>query len=176
MSTLVVENIENAAGNNPLAVLMSEQATTSGTAVDFTGIPSGVKKITIMGEGVSHDGSNNHIIQLGDTGGIETSGYTGGCSNNNGGATSLFSSTTGFAYAINVAASRAYDFQIILTLKDSSNNTWSYAGTASRLDVVDVHRGAGAKSLSGVLDRIRITSAGTPDTFDAGSVNVRYEY
>jgi len=35
--------------------------------------------------------------------------------------------------------------------------------------------GAGTKTISGVLDRIRLTTVNGTDTFDAGSVNILYE-
>jgi hypothetical protein len=34
---------------------------------------------------------------------------------------------------------------------------------------------AGYKSLSGTLDRVRITTVGGTNTFDAGSINIVYE-
>jgi hypothetical protein len=34
---------------------------------------------------------------------------------------------------------------------------------------------AGTKTLSGTLDRVRITTANGTDTFDAGSINILYE-
>jgi len=58
--------------------LTAEQATTSTTAIDFTGIPVGVKRITVMLDGVSTDGSSVLGVQLGDTDGFETSGYVAG--------------------------------------------------------------------------------------------------
>jgi len=47
-------------------------ASTSGTSIDFTGIPSWVKRITVMFDVVSTNGSAIILIQLGDSGGIET--------------------------------------------------------------------------------------------------------
>ncbi len=52
-------------------------ATTSGTSIDFTSIPSWVKRITVMLAGVSTNGSSSHILQIGDSGGIENTSYVG---------------------------------------------------------------------------------------------------
>ena len=41
-------------------------ASTSGTSVDFTSIPSWVKRITVMFNGVSTSGTSNPLVQLGD--------------------------------------------------------------------------------------------------------------
>jgi hypothetical protein len=55
---------------------VSPIATTSGTSVDFSSIPSGVTTIYVGFNGVSLSGSsNNLLVQLGDSGGVETTGY-----------------------------------------------------------------------------------------------------
>jgi len=48
-------------------------ASTSGTSIDFTSIPSWVKRVTVMFAGVSTNGTGSYLIQIGDSGGIETS-------------------------------------------------------------------------------------------------------
>ena len=51
----------------------SVQATTSGTTIDFTGIPSWGKRITLQLDDVSEDtGAQNLTMQLGTSGGLET--------------------------------------------------------------------------------------------------------
>ena len=70
-------------------------ASTSGTSIDFTSIPSWVKRITLMLAGVSTNGTSDPLIQLGDSGGIENTGYVAGAAVITSGATG-FSSTAGF--------------------------------------------------------------------------------
>lgn len=147
--------------------IATEQATTSGTSIDFTGIPSGTKRVTVMLEGVSTNGTSSLMIQIGDSGGIETSGYLGGFGP--GGA--AFSG--GFQIAAVATASLTHAL-ILLALKDSPNNTWSAAINTTREDAV-TFTGAGHKSTSAVLDRVRLTTVNGTDAFDAGSVSISYE-
>ena len=49
-------------------------ASTSGTSIDFTGIPSWVKRITVMLNGVSTNGTSPKLVQLGSAS-ISTTGY-----------------------------------------------------------------------------------------------------
>jgi len=147
----------------------TSQATTSGTFKDFTGIPSWVKRITVMLNGVSTNGTAQVGVQLGDSGGIETSGYVGGGYD---GATTYATQSTYFSD--NTGASTTVRYHIYtLTLIDASTNTWA-CQMLGGFSVVGFRGFAGTKALTGTLDRIRITAGGT-DTFDAGSVNILYE-
>ena len=145
-------------------------ATTSGTTKDFTGIPSWAKRITVMLSGVSTSGAAQVGVQLGDSGGIETSGYIGGGYD---GATTYATQSTSFSD--NTGASTTVRYHIYtLTLIDGSTNTWAcqMLGGFS----TNGFRGfAGTKSLTGTLDRIRLTTVNGTDTFDAGSANILYE-
>jgi hypothetical protein len=145
---------------------------TSGTSIDFTGIPSGVKRITVMFSGVSTNGSDNYLIQLGDSGGIETSGYTSSASYGGGGATTW--RTDGFII-YNVATSGGtHSGNVVIT--NITSNTWTSTGVIGH-DVSGNATGysAGTKSLSATLDRVRITTQGGTNTFDAGTINIMYE-
>ena len=50
--------------------------TTSGTAFDFTGIPAGVKEVTVLFDACSVSGGNGVYIQMGTSAGINASGYS----------------------------------------------------------------------------------------------------
>ena len=152
--------------------LGTPQATTSGTSLDFTDIPSGTKMIVVSFAGVSTNGTSGHLVQIGDSGGVETSGYAAAYWNFNGTATGL--STVGFNLHNAPAAAGTYSGQIILTLIDSSTNTWSASHIYSRDDVFYGWTGTGSKSLSATLDRVRLTTVGGADTFDAGKFNILY--
>jgi len=143
-------------------------ASTSGTSIDFTGLPAWVKRITVIFNGVSLNGTANILVQIG-SGSFTTSGYTSQsyATNNSG-----FASTAGFACLVGAAV------QTILgtvTITAISGNTWissqSYAIPGSVVGVT----GGGGITLGGVLDRVRITTTNGTDTFDAGSINIIYE-
>jgi hypothetical protein len=147
-------------------------ASTSGTSIDFTGIPSWVKRVTVMFSGVSTNGTSNQQIQIG-AGSVDVSGYTGACGYSNASATSVSSFTAGFGIVNSWAAANNYSGAIILT--NISSNTWCASGTVALGNTTNVFYTAGTKTLSGTLDRVRITTANGTDTFDAGSINILYE-
>lgn len=147
-------------------VLTAEQATTSGTSIDFTSIPSWAKKITVMLIGVSTNGSSNVMVQIGASGGIETTGYLGAS-----GATSF---TTGFGNDAAVSTAVRHG-AIVLTLQKASTNTWIAQGVIGRSDTATAIATGGSKSLAGALDRLRLTTVNGTDAFDAGAVSIHYE-
>ena len=159
------------AGAGP--VLATAQASTSGTSIDFTGIPSWVKRVTVMFNGVSTNGTSIVQVQLGTSGGFVTSGYLGSVDTSSAGvaattfATGLALTRAGGQSAAVLHYGAAYFTGIgsntwIGTLTNgSSNNQVSYAGCSI--------------ALSGTLDRIRITTVNGTDAFDAGSINIMYE-
>ena len=154
------------------------QASTSGTSIDFTGIPSWVKRITIMYIGVSTSGTSTYLVQIGDSGGVEITGYS---SNGTTLATSTIGTanfTTGFAMGdtSSYSAAATHSGSFVLTLADASTNTWTGVGTIAAVGQIHNKTGAGSKALSpGPLDRVRITTVNGTDTFDAGSINILYE-
>ena len=149
------------------------QASTSGTSIDFTGIPSGVKRITVMFQGVSTNGASKMLLQIGDSGGIETSGYLGSTVfAESSSAASNFSSGF-FDDSANAAAVR--HGAIIISQVDASAFSYICFGNLGRSDLAAVCVMGGSKALSAVLDRIRITTVNGTDTFDAGTINILYE-
>lgn len=157
--------------------LATEQASTSGTSIDFTGIPARVRRITVMFVGVSTNGNDATYIQIGDSGGIETSGYLSAQVGVTGaGSGSGASATAGFITNGSGGAASVVHGSITLSLENSSVFTWVMSGTLSRSDAVVVYYCAGSKSLSAELDRIRITTSGGVNTFDAGAINISYEF
>ncbi len=142
-------------------------ATTSGTSVDFTGIPSWVNRITVTVNGVSKNGSGSLLFQLGTSSGVETTGYGSACTNFVGNVTS----NTGFIVA-DGNASFATNGHLVLTHVGSNAWVGNFVGS---LTSATFFLGGGAKTLAGALDRIRITTSTGTDVFDAGSVNILYE-
>lgn len=155
-----------------MTTISAEQATTSGTSIDFTGIPAGVRRITIMLVGVSTNGTSNPLIQLGDAGGVETSGYLGSGST----MTSVVSSsnfTTGFGILAASAAAVMHG-TVELSLQDAANFTWVATGIIGASNGAATLTTAGSKSLSAELTRVRVTTVGGVDTFDAGAIAIGY--
>lgn len=151
--------------------LGTPQATTSGTEKDFTGIPAGTRRITVMFRGVSTNGTSPMIIQIGDAGGPENSGYVAAAGNTGGGFTE---STAGFIVVSAAVAGSTMSGQVILCLEDSSDFTWTASGAVS-VSGVTQSANSGYKSLTAELTQVRITMANGTDAFDAGEVNIQYE-
>jgi len=149
--------------------LATAQNSTSGTNIDFTGIPSWVKRVTVMFSGVSTSGTSNYQVQLGSTS-FTTSGYSG-ASVSSGGGSGTFSS--GFVVSQSPGTSTTMFGSLFLTLL--TGNTWVAALCLARGDAAQSMTGGGAVTLSGTLDRVRITTVNGTDTFDAGSINILYE-
>lgn len=147
--------------------LLATQATTSGTEKDFT-IPAGARQIILSLIGASTNGTSRLQIQLGDSGGIETSGYLSGFT----ASTTFVEGTSGYLLNDSVAASTNHG-SVILTLIDAATFTWSSNGTIYQTSA-GVYSSAGSKSLSAALTTVRITTVNGTDAFDAGLVGCAY--
>jgi hypothetical protein len=147
----------------------------SGTSVDFTGIPATAKRITVMFNGVSTNGTSAVQVQLGDSGGVETTGYTSGYTAINSG-TGQGTLTTGIPAGFGTTGSAAYVRTGHLFITNISANTWITSGFLA-YDTTSAGSASvyGSKTLSDVLDRIRITTVNGTDTFDAGTINIMWE-
>jgi len=147
-------------------------ASTSGTSIDFTSIPAWVERITVMFNGVSTSGTSNHLIQLG-AGSVTSSGYTStGVGLANAASPSSSGSTAGFILGDIGSASAVIIGHMVIT--NVSGNIWIASGTG-RYSGTACFTNGGSISLSGTLDRVRLTTINGTDTFDAGSVNIMYE-
>jgi len=149
-------------------------ASTSGTAIDFTGIPSWVKRVTVMFSGVSTNGTSNYLIQLGDSGGIENTGYAGYAKRlTSTGLSTSSQVTSGFVLTNSASAAALYIGQTVLTTLGS--NVWVMTSTIWQSNNDDLNLGGSAKTLSDTLTQLRITTVNGTDTFDAGSLNLLLE-
>jgi len=165
--------LQAATATNSVNTLATAVASTSGTSINFTDIPSWVKKITVMLNGVSTNGTSIPLIQLGDSGGIENTGYSAVA----GAAASAGvwgTSTAGFpigASSISTAANLLYGSMTFTTL---GSNAWVGQGCFYASSGYSISA-SGAKSTSDTLTQIRITTVNGTDTFDAGTINILYE-
>lgn len=152
---------------------LAEQASTSGTAINFTGIPAWPTEIELMLVGVSTNGASDLLLQIGDAGGIENTGYLG-AANHVAGANTVTNYTAGFGLNPNTTAAGVLHGSVTLSLEDASDNTWVCSGNLARSDGAAVIITAGSKPLSATLDRLAVTTVGGVNTFDAGVMRVRY--
>lgn len=149
------------------------KASTSGTSVDFTGIPSWAKRITVIFSGVSTSGTSPFQLQLGTSSGFVTTGYQSS-GNNYGSGTSVASTSGILLNSVVVATSNYYGSATILNV---TGNTWAGNGTnaANASGSNAGGYGGGGVTLSASLDRLRVTMLNGTDTFDAGQINIMYE-
>jgi hypothetical protein len=153
-------------------IVSGTPVTASGTAIDFTGIPSWVKRVTVMFSGVSTNGTSQPMIQLGDSGGFETTGYSSGCSIIGTSSAAGYTGTTGFITGGQLAANTLSGSATITLI---GSNLWACQGVLAFVTSNGTAMFAGSKTLSDTLDRIRITTVNGTDTFDAGTINILYE-
>jgi len=147
------------------------QNTTSGTSIDFTGIPAGVRRVTVIFNGSGNTSGTSFLVQIG-SGSVTTSGY---------GSLSIQATQTNAVLATSVSngfimygsgAADVYIGHMVLTLV--SGTTWISSHTIARGGWL-VSGAGSAPALSGALDRVRITTNTGTDVFDSGSVNILYE-
>jgi hypothetical protein len=176
--SLILDGTIGVQGNSGAFIADTAKASTSGTTVDFTGIPSWVKRITVMFSGVSTNGTSVVQIQLGDSGGVETTGYAGAGGVSFSGsspATSNFTSGFGLTSTGQGGAAQILSGSATICLLDSSSKTWVTNGTFAREDAAAFQFTGGKKTLSDTLTQVRITTVNGTDTFDAGTINILYE-
>lgn len=169
--------LQAATATNSVNTLGTAVASTSGTAIDFTSIPSWVKKVTVMFSGVSTNGSTAFLIQLG-TGATPT--YTTSGYSSYGvvlAATSMSGAvrTDGFPFGNTSTSTNTYGGSIVLT--NVNANLWSANGFVASAGTVGNGGllGAGSIDLGALLTAVRIRATNGTDTFDAGTINILYE-
>jgi hypothetical protein len=150
---------------------MTAQASTSGTSIDFTSIPSWVKRITVMFSSVSTNGSSKIVVRLGSSSGIVSTSYLCGVGAAVGGSAN---ETSGFPISVDQGAGSVYQGSIVIT--NISGNTWVANGVFGRSDNTNAYYvGGSSPALAAILNQVRITTVNGTDTFDAGTINILYE-
>lgn len=148
------------------------QASTSGTVVNFYDLPSWIKRITVQFSAVSLSGTADLLLQIGDASGVATTGYSG-CYWYGGSSINSANLSAGFFAGRLAAAANIVHGTIVLTNIDG--NTWMACGGSGLSNTGGNSFMNGSKTLSDVLQRVRLTTTNGTDTFDAGSVNILYE-
>jgi hypothetical protein len=150
-------------------------ATTSGTSIDFTSIPSWVKRITVLFNGVSTSSTSLVQVQIG-SGSVATTGYLSYCAYISPSSSTSNSSTGFLINAGGPAGGSTFNGALVIYLTNTSYLwTSSYAGATLASGTNFANVGGGNKTLSGVIDRVRITTLNGTDTFTAGTINILYE-
>lgn len=165
--TVVVSGINS-------AITAASAQTASSTSVDFTSIPSWVKRITVMFQGVSTNGTSPIQIQLGtgSTPTYTTSGYLGSV-DTWGNAVAATTRTTGLG--IERLSAATYVRHGLATIININSNAWSMNSLIGLSDSGIMSVGAGSISLAAALTAVRITTVNGTDQFDAGTINILYE-
>ena len=145
------------------------QATTSGSSIDFTGVPAGTRRITIQFDEIELSGSDDFLVRIGDAGGIETTGYA-----SQGGNKDIETAVTNGFFILLNSKNDAWTGHVVLTRIGSTNRWICDHMIIGAAGVGDPAFGAGAKTLSAELDRWSLVTDGS-DTFDGGQVSALYE-
>lgn len=144
---------------------------TDNTRAEFTGIPSWVKRVTVMFNGVSTNGTSLIQVQIG-SGSFTASGYVGAVTSTTS-TPVVGTSTTGFPVIGQGSAGSSITAQLVLT--NISGNIWVAGVSGFAISTTPIC-GGGTVTLSGALDRVRVITVNGTDTFDTGSiVNILYE-
>lgn len=153
-------------------MILGASQVAGGTAVEFTGIPTWVKRVTLSFTAISTNGNSTIQVQIG-AGSIDASGYLG-CTGALAGTTSNTSTLTS-GITIDTSSTAASSYHGSITFNKVSANSWSFSGVFGRSDTARVAYVGGSKSLVGDMDRVRLTTEGGANLFDAGTVNIIYE-
>ena len=158
-----------------IAIITSGTATasTSGTAIDFTGIPSYAKRITVMLSNVSTNGASFLRMQLGVGGVATTTGYLGSCLAAITGALDVSTFSSGVDFSNSAADGDRKHGNVTFT--NVTGDTWSFTGMTGLSNTGRMSYLSGSVPLSGTLDMVRVTTVNGTDAFDLGTINIMYE-
>lgn len=154
--------------------LASSVATTSGTSVDFTGIPSTAKRVTLNLYGISTNGTSDLLVQGGTSGGVENSGYVGDVARFGTSSLATAQATAGLNLTGgDVGAADLYYGKVVF--EKVSGNLWIIESKIARGNSTGMASSMAGKTFAAALDRVRLTTAGGANTFDAGTASISWE-
>jgi hypothetical protein len=147
------------------------QASTSGTSITFSSIPSWVKRVTVMFNGVNTSGSSGIFIQVG-SGSTSITGYSSVASRTSTAATVTTSTIGAYIYHTGTSDFLSGSATILTTGSNNWSINYMFGGSSAGASYFGA---ASTPTLSGALDRVVISTYNGTDTFTAGSINILYE-
>ena len=148
-------------------------ASTSGTSITFTGIPSWAKRITVMFAGVSTNGTSNYLVQLVTGGGTISSGYNSGC---NGGTVGVTTTTATNGFLATQSLNSASDLQGgVMTISNVTSNIWCYSSVINTASSSGRFQSGGGNVNAGAAVTGVIVTTVSANTFATGNINIQYE-
>jgi hypothetical protein len=141
---------------------------TNQTSVDFSSIPSWVKRITVAFYAAGTNSTSFKLIQLGTSGGVSSSGYN---STSAGVGATTTSSTAGFIICSNTASNALSGLYIFNNI---TGNVW-IGSSVIKFGATVLSYSAGESLLSGTLTQVRVTTVNGTDFYNAGTINILYE-
>lgn len=164
--------LPDATGTMPMFQSGTAVASTSGTTIDFTGIPSWAKRVTVIFSEMSTNSTAHLLVQIGSTT-FTTSGYVSTSNDfNQTSATGGSNNTTGFLVVMGATAASILTGQ--MTITNITGNSYVSSGVY-KYSTTNMCISAGSVTLGGIMDRVRLTMVGGTAAFDAGTVNVMWE-
>ena len=146
----------------------------SGTSVVFDSLPTGIKRLVIIVWGLSFSGDSDLGIRIGDSGGLETSGYDSSTSYHQNTSYGARAATDQWRVISNDASGSYYGyFEIVKNRSDADG--WAFSGHTTRASTSSVQMAAGYKTLSATLDRVELKPYDTSKSFDAGNAAIMYQ-
>lgn len=147
----------------------------TGTEVDYT-FPVSFRRLRVRFYDMSTNGTSQVIIQLGTSSGLVTTGYRSVAGRINTGSSGVSASEAGLSVAALTNIGNSCSGLITLEKHTGTGDFWVASGSLILWTDFGVCYNAGRSSdLGAVLDRIRITTAGGTDNFDAGTVSLSWE-
>lgn len=141
--------------------------------VNYSSLPAGLNRITCMWSALSINGASGWTIRLGDSGGVENTGYTGRVSYVSGTSANSYTLSSGCFWSGGVLNTN--NESGVLTFVRLDGNTWMYEGSNNRVDVNTQYFMTGWKTLSAELTTVQFITGNGTDQFDNGTINIFYE-
>ena len=170
--TLQAATATNAVNTLGTALAYNWNGLTTNTYLDFTALPSWIKRITLMFNEVSVSGTSAFLIQLGTGSTTFTiSGYVSTGGSFSSGGSNQTTSTAGMVMFSNTGSAK---FSGTMTISNITGNTW-VSSHSGKYSTSNSNAGGGVIALGAVLTAVRFTTVNGTDTYNAGTVNILYE-
>jgi len=151
-------------------VIGTAQTPTTTTPVDFTSLPAGINRFTLSFVDMQLSGTDNVVVQIGDAGGFETTGYASGSRI----VDTVIQATETSGFVI-VLGNATYAFTGLMDFVRVTGNTWAVSvngfETGTNLSAMT---GGGFKALSDVLTQVRVKPSGSDNFVSSTTVNVAF--